>query len=33
MYLKCLNEEFGKKILPENNCQETHFLLSQKAKK
>ena len=27
---ECLNEEFRKKILPENNCQERQFLLSQK---
>ena len=32
MHLNCLNEKFGKKILPEDNCQESHFLLSQKAK-
>ena len=30
IYLNCLNEEFGKKILPENNYQERHLLLSQK---
>ena len=31
--LNCLNEEFGKKILSENNRQERHFLLSQKKQK
>ena len=32
MRFNILNEKFGKKILPEKNCQESHFLLSQKEK-
>ena len=33
MRFNFLNEKFGKKILLEGNCQESHSLLSQKEKK
>ena len=32
MRFNFLNEKFGKKILPEENCQGSHSLLSQKEK-